>query len=321
MAGQRREKESPSEPTIRVKNISRWYGEVLGINKVSVDIHPGITGLVGPNGSGKSTLMNIICGTLRAGQGGVTIFGEPTWNNPSARRRVGYCSQVDHFYENFTGLEFLESILALHGRGRAWARETASMAIDRVAMTQDAGRKIRVYSKGMRQRIKVALALAHDPEVLVLDEPFNGLDPVGRREMMELFKEYAEQGRTILLSSHILHEIERMTDRVLMMSNGYVLAEGEVGHVRDLLKHHPFKVFIRCDRPRRLAALMLEEDGVSQVHIEDERSMTLSTFDPDGFYLRLNDLIHDHEFEVDVVTLADENVQSIYHYLSGREHH
>lgn len=312
--------DSPA-PTIHVENVSRWYGEILGINKVTVDILPGITGLVGPNGSGKSTLMNIICGMLRPGQGSVTALGRPVWNNTAIRRLIGYCSQTDHFYENFSGYQFLRSMMDLHGRGAAWAHKAAEDAIDLVGMAEHQLRSIGAYSKGMRQRIKVALALAHQPEIVVLDEPFNGLDPVGRREMMQLFQDYARQGRTVILSSHILHEIEQMTDRVLMMSNGYVLAEGKVRQVRDLLKRHPFKIFIRCAQPRRLASLMLEEDGVSRVEIEDAGSMTLSTSEPDHFYLRLNDLVLDHGIEIDVVTLADENVQSIYHYLSGREHH
>lgn len=313
-------RDSPA-PTVRIENVSRWYGEILGVNKVTVDISPGITGLVGPNGSGKSTLMNIICGLMRPGQGSVTVLGQPVWNNAEIRRLVGYCTQVDHFYETFTGQQFLFSLLQLHGRGARWSEESAEKALAIVGMTEHRHRVIAGYSKGMRQRVKVALALAHSPEVVVLDEPFNGLDPVGRREMMQLLTDYAREGRTVILSSHILHEVERMTNRVLMMSNGYVLAEGEVMQVRDLLRRHPFKVFVRCDQPRRLAGVMLEQDGVLRVEIQDDNSITLSTTDPDNFYLKLNDLVLNDGFEVDVVTLADENMQSIFQYLSGREHH
>jgi len=307
--------------SIRLTDVSRWYGEVLGVNKVTVDIQSGITGLVGPNGSGKSTLMNIICGILRPGQGSVTVLGQPAWNNRELRARIGYCSQVDKFYESFTGCQFLESLLALHGRDKAWGRKAALNALERVGMAENQDRRLSAYSKGMRQRIKIALALAQQPDVLILDEPFNGLDPVGRHEMIRLFADYAREGRTLLVSSHILHEIEQMTDRILMMSNGYVMAEGKVQHVRDLLRRHPFHVFVRCDQPRRLAAFMLEEDSVGSVEIEDDNAITLSTTDPDRFYLRFNDLILKHNIEVDVVTLADENVQSVYHYLAGREHH
>jgi len=312
---------SPDAPTIGIRNLSRWYGEVLGVNKVSVDIYPGITGLVGPNGSGKSTIMNIICGLLRPGQGSVRVLGGEPGYELDLRRRLGYCSQVDHFYESFTGLQFMRSMLALHGRRKEWTDRTAYEALARVSLTEDAHRRIRTYSKGMRQRVKIGLALAHQPEVLVLDEPFNGLDPVGRHEMIELFADYARQGRTLLISSHILHEIEQMTDRILMMSNGYVMAEGEVRDVRDLLRAHPFQVFVRCDRPRRLAALMFEQDTVTSVELADEQGLTFSTRDPDGFYARLNDIILQHDIEVDLVTLADENMQSIYQYLAGKEHH
>lgn len=308
-------------PTIRIENVARWYGEILGINRVSVDIRPGITGLVGPNGSGKSTLMNLICGLLRPGQGTISVLGMPVWNNQDLPRVLGYCSQIDHFYERFTGRQFVEAMLALHGRGRDWTRRAATQALDTVQMSEHQHRRLRAYSKGMRQRIKIALALAHQPEILVLDEPFNGLDPVGRREMMELFAGYARQGRTIILSSHILHEIEQLTDNILMMSNGYVLAEGQVNQVRDLLRSHPFQVYLRCGNARRLAALMLAEESVRSVQIEDERSLTMMTRDPDSFYLLLNEMVVEHGIEVDVVSLADENVQSIYHYLAGKEHH
>ena len=308
-------------PTIRIHEVSRWYGEVLGVNRVTVDIHPGITGLVGPNGSGKSTLMNIICGLLQPGQGRATLFGEDPWNNPPLNRRLGYCTQIDRFYESFTGRQFLEILLAFHGRGKDWVRHRVDSILEQVEMTDSANRRIRAYSKGMRQRIKIALALAHQPDILVLDEPFNGLDPVGRHAMMQLFSDYAREGRTLLISSHILHEIEQMTDRILMMSNGYVMAEGEVHHVRDLLRKHPFQVLIRCDAPRKLAPLVLSDPDVIRVEIEDPDAVTLSTRDPDRFYIRLNQLILEHNIQVDLITLSDENVQSIYHYLAGREHH
>jgi ABC-2 type transport system ATP-binding protein len=308
-------------PTVRLFDVSRWYGEILGVNKVTADIMPGITGMVGPNGAGKSTLMNLICGMLRPGQGSVTVFGQPVWNNKELRRRVGYCSQVDHFYEGFSGFDFVCAMMKLHGNGRDWARERARQILDQVDMTQHMHRRLRGYSKGMRQRVKIAVSLAHQPDLLILDEPFNGLDPVGRREMMQLFAEYAGEGRTLLISSHILHEVEQMTDNILMMSNGYVVAEGQVRQVRDLLRRHPFQVFLRCDDPRRLAGVMLSEPDVTQAQIDGEDCVTLSTCNPDRFYLRLNEIVLEHGFAIDVVTLADENMQSIYRYLSGREHH
>jgi ABC-2 type transport system ATP-binding protein len=309
------------EPAIRLNGVSRWYGEILGVNKVTADIHAGITGMVGPNGSGKSTLMNVISGLLAPGQGSVTVLGEPVWNNSRLRRRMGYCTQVDKFYESYSGRDFVVAMMRLHGRGEPWARERARDAIELVGMTRDMNRRLRAYSKGMRQRIKIAVALAHRPDVLILDEPFNGLDPIGRREMMSLFAEYAREGRTLVVSSHILHEVEQMTDNILMMSNGYVVAEGRMRQVRDLLRAHPFQIFLNCNDPRGLAALMLRENGVIQVQIQSENTMMLSTRDPDLFYLRLNEIVLEHRIEVDVVTLADENMASIFTYLSGREHH
>lgn len=310
-----------SEITIRLLGASRWYGEILGINKISVEIPSGITGLVGPNGSGKSTLMNLICGLMEPGQGRVEVLGMDPWNNPELNRRIGYCTQSDRFYENFTGRQFMLGMLRMHGRGEAWARRVADESLDRLTLAEAANRKIRTYSKGMRQRVKVALALAHEPEVLILDEPFNGLDPVGRRELIRMFVEYGREGRTVLVSSHVLHEIEQMTDRILMMSNGYVMAEGAVREVRDQLRSHPFRVLVRCNDPRRLAASLLAESHVHATEIDDDRTLTVVTNDPDSLYLRLNELVLEENLEPDLVTLADENVSSIFKYLAGGEHH
>ncbi len=312
---------APTLPTVRMNGVSRWYGEVLGINKISVDIQPGITGLVGPNGSGKSTLMNLICGLIRPGQGHLLVLGQDPWNNPALHRQIGYCPQGDRFYENFSGLQFVRAMLEMHGHGVDWAARAAAEALARVGMVEAANRRLRGYSKGMRQRIKIALALAHQPALLVLDEPFDGLDPIGRREMIQLFAEYGQEGRTVLVASHILHEIEQMTERILVMSNGYVLAEGGIREVRDQMRRHPFRVLLRCDQPRRLAALLLAEPDVLGAEIEDERTMTLVTNDPDSFYLRLNQMVVDEGIDLDLVTLADENVSSIFKYLAGKEHH
>ncbi|MCE5229748.1 ABC transporter ATP-binding protein [bacterium] len=310
-----------SDITIRLLGASRWYGEILGINKINVDIPSGITGLVGPNGSGKSTLMNLICGLMQPDQGRVLVHGEDPWNNAELHRKIGYCTQSDKFFENFTGRQFMESMLRMHGRGEAWARHVAAEALDRLTLTDAANRCIRTYSKGMRQRVKVALALAHEPDVLILDEPFNGLDPVGRRELIRMFVEYGREGRTVLVSSHVLHEIEQMTDRILMMSNGYVMAEGAVREVRDQLRSHPFRVLVRCNAPRRLAARLLQEPHVHGAELDDDRSVTVVTNDPDSLYLKLNDVVLEEKLEPDLVTLADENVSSIFKYLAGREHH
>lgn len=309
------------EPTIRLRGVARWYGEILGVNRVDADLRPGVTGFLGPNGSGKSTLMNLICGLLRPGRGEVLIKGRPAWNDAASRRITGYCPQYDSFYEHMTGRTFLEGLLGLHGRGRAWARRAAETALDRTGMTAHADRKIRAYSKGMRQRIKVALATAHDPEILIFDEPFNGLDPASRIEMMDLVADYGREGRTVLVSSHILHELERMTDRVLMMSNGYVLAEGRVAEVREALNRHPFQIFMKSPDPRALAAALVAEPGVLSLAFEEEDGLRITTTEVERLYDRLHALAASGEAALELLTVADENVQSIYRYLSGREHH
>lgn len=310
-----------TKPIIEMKNLSRWYGEVLGINRVTATIKPGITGLLGPNGAGKSTLMNLICGLLRPSQGTVRVFGERIWNNPHPLNRLGYCTQYDNFYEGLSAFEFLYSLLSLRGYDKETTRRLAIQALERVNLQDAMHKRLASYSKGMRQRVKVALALADNPDMMVLDEPLNGLDAVGRYEMIELIKSYGKEGRNVLISSHILHEIETMTENILMLSNGYLLAEGDVREVRGLLKQHPHKIYLRCNDPRRFASLLFSQDGILSVEIEpDGEGLVARTYDLDAFYQNLNTIVLEHGIQVSLATIADENIQAVFKYLTGNNH-
>lgn len=300
------------------EDVSKFYGEVLGVNRVNLSLDPGITGLVGPNGSGKTTLFNLATGLLRASRGRVSVLGMPADRPEELFHRVGYATQFDSFPKGMTGFGFVEAFLRLHGYGKAEARRLAEEAVERVGLTPAAGRKVAAYSKGMRQRIRLAQAMAHHPAVLLLDEPLNGLDPMVRAEMIALFQELAEQGLHVVVSSHVLHEVDLISDRVVLLNNGYVVAEGDIQGVRSEMQKHPMKILIRCDRPGRLAARAFEEDGVVEARmVEDGRSLLVSTRDADAFYLMLNRVVLEEGFAVDTVLPVDEDVQSVYRYLIG----
>src|SRR5512132_476593 len=207
-------------------DVSKFYGEILGVNRVNLQIDTGITSLVGPNGAGKSTLMNLMTGLLRPSRGNITILGIPTDQPEKLFRKLGYCTQFDSFPRGLTGREFIQSFLLVHGFDRKKAEEFTVTALERVSLLDAANRKIAAYSKGMRQRIRLAQAIAHQPAVLILDEPLNGLDPMVRAETIALFRKLATDGLHLIISSHILHEVDMMSGRVILLNNGYVVAEG-----------------------------------------------------------------------------------------------
>jgi ABC-2 type transport system ATP-binding protein len=309
-----------SESLITFNNVSRFYGEVLGINKVSLSIPPGITSLVGPNGSGKTTLMNLMTGLIRPSQGEITVLGVAPDHPEKLCRLLGYCAQFDAFPKGLTGYQFVYSFLRLFGYTHAECDERTVAALQRVNMFGAANRHVAAYSKGMRQRAKLAQAIAHDPQVLVLDEPLNGLDPMARAETIALFREWGEKGRHVIVSSHILHEVDQISDQVILLSQGYVVAEGEIQGVRSEVKEQPMQILVRCDRPGMLAARLFQQDHVVEAKIAtDGKGLLLRTKDADGFYLLLNRIVLDSGLEVESVAPADDDVNSVYQYLIGGE--
>jgi ABC-2 type transport system ATP-binding protein len=301
------------------EDVSKFYGNVLGVNRVQLTIPAGITTLVGPNGSGKTTLMNLMTGLVQPSRGNVRVLGIP----PSEPRRLfaiaGYCTQFDAFPRGLTGYEFIYLYLRLHAMGHTQAAHLTARAIERVNMTEAGGLRIASYSKGMRQRIKLAQAIAHQPAVLVLDEPLNGLDPMARAEAIALFRTLAGEGLHVIISSHILHEVDQISDQVVMLSNGYVVAEGQIQAVRgEMHQEHPLQILVRCSQPGLLAASLFSEDHVAEVRMHHDRGgLLVGTRDPERFYDLLGKMVLEGTIHLESVAPADEDVHSVYEYLIG----
>ncbi len=301
------------------EDVSKFYGEILGVNRVNLSIPPGVTSLVGPNGSGKTTLMNLMTGLVRPTRGRIRVLGIAPTEPDKLFKVLGYSTQFDSFPKGLSGFQFVYSYLRLAGKDAQTADLLARRAIERANLTEAAERNVAGYSKGMRQRIRLAQALSHNPRVLVLDEPMNGLDPLARAEMMALFRSVADEGCSVIISSHILHEVDALSDQVILLSNGYVVAEGTIHSVRDEIREHPAQILVRCDRPRDLAAKMMESEATIEVRIHnDERGLLIKTKDADRFYLAMN-RIAVNGIQIESVAPADDDVNSVYEYLIGND--
>src|SRR6185436_12226441 len=289
-------------------NVSRFYGEVLGINKVSLAIPPGITSLVGPNGSGKTTLMNLLTGLIRPTQGEISVLGVAPDHPEKLCRIVGYCAQFDAFPKGITGYQFIYSFLRMYGLTHVDCDMRTRTCLQLVDLMEAANRPVAAYSKGMRQRVKLAQAIAHEPRVIVLDEPLNGLDPMARAEAISLFRQWGDKGCHVIVSSHILHEVDKISDQVILLSHGYVVAEGEIHGVRSEVKEQPMQIQVRCDRPSMLAAQLFQLDHVVEAKVSpDKKGLLLRTTDADEFYLLLNRVVLDAGLEVESVAPADDD--------------
>ncbi len=308
-----------ADDRIVFEDVSKFYGEILGVNRVNLSIPPGVTSLVGPNGSGKTTLMNLMTGLVRPTRGRIKVLGLDPAEPEKLFQVLGYSTQFDSFPKGLSGFQFVYSYLRLAGSDAQTAEQLAWSAIQRVNLTEAAHRNVAGYSKGMRQRIRLAQALCHNPKVLVLDEPMNGLDPLARAEMIALFRAAAADGCYVIISSHILHEVDALSDQVILLSNGYVVAEGTIHSVRDEIREHPAQILIRCDRPRDLASKMMESEHTIEVRIHnDEHGLLIKTKDADRFYLAMNHLAL-HGVEIESVAPADDDVNSVYEYLIGSD--
>ncbi|HEU0106066.1 MAG TPA: ABC transporter ATP-binding protein [Vicinamibacteria bacterium] len=303
--------------TLEYVRASRWYGPVIALNDVTTTVGPGVTGLLGPNGAGKSTFLKLAAGQLAPSQGEVRVLGKAAWGSPELFHRVGVCPETDAFWEGLTGLQFLMALLRLTGFDDAECRRRADHALEQVALAEARDRKIGGYSKGMRQRIKMAQSLAHEPQVLLLDEPLSGMDPVNRRRTVDLVKKLGREGRTVLVSSHILHEVEAMTRRVLLIHNGRILAEGDVREIRDLMDEHPHTVALRARDPRALARAVVGAPHVLSLTFGAEGEwVTVQTARPDEFYSAVVDAAV--EAGVSEMYSPDENLESVFKYLVAR---
>lgn len=303
-------------PVVEFRSASKWYGQVIGLSNLTLELPPGVTGLLGPNGSGKSTLLQLATGQLRPSQGDVRVLGYRPWSRPGLNRYIGLCPEQDAFFEWMTGREFLRACALMGGLGRRKADDAADRAIELVRMAEHAGRPIRGYSKGMRQRIKMAQAVVHDPLVLFLDEPLNGTDPVARRELIDAIVEWGRAGRTVLVSSHVFHEVQAVTRSIVLLNHGRLVAQGDVRQIRDLIDKHPHRIVLRSPRPRDLAARLVRCDDVVGVELKrDDGAIVVETRLPDRFYARLVDLALDGDTPVDEVYSDDDNLEAVFKYL------
>ena len=301
-------------------DVSKFYSEVLGVNRVNLALPPGITSLVGPNGSGKTTLMNLMTGLIRPTRGTLSVMGMSPSDAYDFFRAVGYCTQFDSFARGITGWEFVFDSLLLHGIGKKQAAELTSEALTRVSLGDAAHRNIAGYSKGMRQKIRLAQAIAHHPTVLVLDEPLNGLDPMARAESLALFQELGKQGMHVVISSHVLEEVDRISDRVVLMTGGYVIAEGNIHQVRQEVRDKPMQILVRCARPELLASRIFELDHCVEARVHaDGAGVFLRTHDVDQFYILLNKIVTDGLVQIEAIQPADDDANAIYQYLIGSE--
>jgi ABC-2 type transport system ATP-binding protein len=304
-----------STPIVAADKVSKWYGQVIGLNDVTVSVPPGVTGLLGPNGAGKSTFMKLITGQLKPSKGTVTVLGQPIWGHPELYFDIGFCPEQDAFYERMTGLEWVTALVRLNGLTEKQADEAARRALTMVDLMEAANKKIGAYSKGMRQRVKLAQAIVHDPGLLILDEPLSGMDPLARRRTIKLIKDWARAGKSIIVSSHILHEIESMTANILLINNGRILAEGNVHQIRDLIDEHPHTVCLRSKHPRALATSLVGSEDVLSVRFEED-AVFVQTAKPDAFYARVTDMAANNGAgEIYEITSPDDNLQAVFEYL------
>jgi ABC-2 type transport system ATP-binding protein len=304
---------------ISATNLSKYYGNVLGLNDVTLDIAGGITGLLGPNGAGKSTFMKLITGQMKPNIGHVTVRGRKVWNNPAIFRGIGFCPENDVFYEEMTGFEFVTGLLRFYGYSASDITERAAKALDIVDLTKDKDRLIRGYSRGMRQRVKFAQAIAHDPEIVILDEPLSGLDPLGKRKLIKLIKDFKTEGRTVLVSSHVLPEIEALTSEIVLIHQGKILAQGDIPFVRELIESHPHMISVRSSDPRALAARFVGDRSIQKMSFApDGRTFVVETHKRDDFFGCLTGAVLEGGIEVEEISSPDDNLQAVFEYLVGK---
>jgi len=306
-------------PAVVFEEVSKFYGEVLGVNRVTLNIPPGLTSLVGPNGSGKTTLMNLMTGLIHPDHGDIVMRGISPRDPEALMRITGYATQYDTAPRWATGFTFITTGLLLFGYRRAEAEEKAWKALERVGLTDAANRKVAGYSKGMRQRVRLAQAFAHDPELLVLDEPLNGLDPLVRAETIALFRSWAVEGKHVIISSHVLQEVDLISDQVVLIANGMIVAEGTIRTVREEIEEHPSQYLVRCRGASDVASRLFSEDHITEIRLNRDRmGMLVMTRDREQFARALGRIALDGH-RIEGVVPADENVDAVYEYLIGGE--
>ncbi|MCA9528944.1 MAG: ABC transporter ATP-binding protein, partial [Myxococcales bacterium] len=305
-------------PVVELEHVSKWYGRVTALSDVSLRLAPGIWGLLGPNGAGKTTLLRLLAGQLAPNLGAVRVLGESPRRSARARVEIGLCPEADALYDELTALELVAAMAELSGATKAEARARAASALESFGLQDAMDRRVGGYSRGMRQRVKLAQAVVHDPRVLLLDEPLTGTDPVSRKHILDALRARACEGALILLSTHVLHEVESLTDQVLLIAGGRLVAEGRAAEIRALLESHPHHIVVECDRPRVLAARMLACPGVAGVRLPDPHTLVVEARDPDAAYDALATAAVEAELEVRSITSPDASLEALFHYVVER---
>jgi len=304
---------------LKADKLSKWYGNILGISDISLEIGSGITGLLGPNGAGKSTFLKIAAGQLKPKIGTLTVFGEAAFGNSRLFQRVGFCPEHDSAYAEMSGWDFILLLTRLHGFAPGEAAAKSEQALETVGLLESKDRLIKGYSFGMRQRLRLATSILHEPELLMLDEPLRGIDPLWRIKIIQLIKEYGRLGRTVIVSSHILPEIEAMTSEIVLIHQGKIFAKGDIHRIRGLIDSHPHQVSVRCPQPRRLAEQLIHSDFVHSIEFSpDGGGLTVETGQRDQFFTALMRLIAEGGVKVDEITSPDDNLQAVFEYLVGK---
>jgi len=306
----------PTSSIVVAEGCSKWYGHVLGVSDVSWKLAGGIVGLLGPNGAGKSTLIKMMGGLIRPSRGSLTVYDRSPFDDVAVRRRIGYAPEHENTWDELTALELVTAMARLAGVPGAKAATAAEDALAQVGMTDAMHRKVRGFSKGMRQRTKLATAIAHDPDFLLLDEPLTGVDPLARVDIVERIRQLGAAGKTVVVSSHVLYEIEALTSEIVVIYRGQVLAEGNVYEIRKLIDRHPHRIRVECDRPHAIAAALAAEDHVARVSFE-RGGLVLETRDPDRCYDHIAAAVLASNVAVTALSSPDNNLGAVFEYLTG----
>ena len=299
------------------EGLTKWYGEVLGLNRFTAGFEEGITGLVGPNGAGKSTFLKLATGQLRPDEGTLRVLQEDPWNNPDLMARMGYCPEHNRMYAYLTGRRFVSTLLRLSGYSKEEANRRAEDTLRLVGLEAVMDRPLAGYSKGMRQRAKLAQALAHEPRLLLLDEPLNGTDPVGRARMIEVIRGLPKRGTSVLVSSHILFEVEKMTEQVVLINRGKAIATGGIREIRGLIDDHPHTVRLTTPKPRQLAQRLATEEHIADMTFDGENALVVRTRDPETFYRQLPSIVVESAIPIHALESPDDNLEAVFRYLVG----
>ena len=303
-----------SSSKLQAEGLVKWYGQIIAVNNLDFATDASIVGLLGPNGAGKSTLIKLLVGQLKPSKGNISLMGHKPWCNQALLAKLGYCPEHDRFYEDMSAAEFVTVLTRFHGYSQKQATDQAQVALQRLGLDEHAQKPIRNLSHGMRQRLKLAQAIAHKPRVLILDEPLSGMDPANRSQTIELLRQEADTGTFVLVSSHVLHELEAMTDHILLLNQGRMVAQGQVSKIRELIDAHPHRIALTCDRVRDLGRELLQYEDV--VRIEVERSqLVVQTRDPDACYDRIGQLATNGEYQIQSMVSLDDNLQAVFRYL------